>query len=377
MKKLPKSKILILLAICLCVAIFNGMIFNVSVIKRDIVVGVGLDFDGMDYTLYTQVVLPKNGGVASGSGNNYVTFKAQADSIDLAIDAIEKQQGSVLSFAQAAILVMGKNMVENGDLGMVETFFMDDRVHDNFLLAMAEEKAEDVLGANVAAGEISTLQLVKQLRPTKEPIGISAISLQEYMRNAATKYKINYLPVVSVQQSEPSTDQSKENLDKADIFVPTRTAIIDDNKLQCILDEQQTQSFNLVKKKMQDGVLKVTGSNPFSVHIISAKASTSYDLAQGECSIKIKLETIRTEAKELPNGKITFRLTEDEVTLLQRSISDRLQALFEYGLSQNLDIYNVRDGFAKKYPCKTSQILSENFLQGVKINVKTDISQVN
>ena len=191
MKKFLTSKWLILIVVSIGLVVFNSLVFNVSVVNRNIVVGIGLDYEDEEYILYTQVVLPKNGGVASGGGNNYITLKAKAKNIDIAVDMIEKEQGVILSFAQAAILILGKTMLESGDLQLVDTFFMDDRVHDNLLIVMAEEKAEDIFNASVAAGEVSSLQLVRQLRPTKAPLGVSAISLQEYVRNSKNKQKIN------------------------------------------------------------------------------------------------------------------------------------------------------------------------------------------
>ncbi len=375
MKKVLKSKWVIIITICIALVVFNAMVFNVSVVKRNIVVGIGLDYDGSEYTLYTQVVLPKNGGVASGGGNNYITLKGNAQNIDIAIDKIEKEEGAILSFAQAAILILGKNMMENGDLKLVDTFFMDDRVHDNLLIVMAEDKAEDIMNAQVAAGEVSSLQLVRQLRPTKAPLGVTAISLQEYVRNSKNVNKINYLPLVSVEETEPSTDQQKENLEKADKFLISKTALIDDNGLQCLLDENLTQIFSLAKMSLQDGVLKVDGDEMFSVHIIDSKAKMSYDLNKSECEIKFKLKTIRTEGR-FANGKISFELSQDEKSKLIKSIDNRTRELIDYGISLNVDILNVVNGFLKKFPKKSSQILADDFLKELNFKVSVQIEQV-
>lgn len=375
MRKLLTSKWVIMIAVSIGLVVFNALVFNVSIVKRNIVVGIGLDYENGEYTLLTQVVLPKNGGVTSG-GNNYVTLKANAENIDIAIDKIEKTQGVVLSFAQAAIFILGKNMMESGDLSFVDTFFMDDRVHDNLLLVMAEEKAEDVLNASVAAGEVASLQLVAQLRPTKAPLEVSSISLQEYVRNSKNIHKINYMPMISVEQAEPSTDQSKENEDQADKLLITQTAIVDEDGLQCTLDESMTQSFNLAKKKMQDGVLKVDGKELFSVHIVESNSDLSYDYDKKECKIKVKLKTIRTEAR-LDSGKISFKLSEEELARLKQSVDSRIMSLFDFCLKQNIDIYNIRDGFLKKYPKLRNQILAEDFLKNVKISVEVKVNQVN
>lgn len=375
MKKILTSKWFILIVVSIGLVVFNALVFNVSVVNRNIVVGIGLDYENEEYTLYTQVVLPKNGGVASGGGNNYITLKAKAKNIDLAIDLIEKEQGVILSFAQATILILGKSMVENGDLQLVDTFFMDDRVHDNLLIVMAEEKAEDVMNANVAAGEVASLQLVRQLRPTKAPLGVSAISLQEYARNSKNLNKINYMPMISVEKTEPSTDQSKEDMKEADKFTINKTAMVDEKGLQCILDEELTKSFNFAKKTMQDGVLTVEDGELFSVHIISSKANMEFDLDKMESKVKIKLKTIRTESRN-DNGKATFKMNEEEEKRLIKTIDRGLQNLFKYGIDNNVDILNINDGFWKKYPKKSSQVLAENFYKSIKLTVEVKVSQV-
>ncbi len=376
MKKFLTSKWVLILVILIGLVVFNALVFNVSVVNRNIVVGVGLDYDGNEYTLYTQVVLPKNGGVASGGGNNYITLKANAPNIDIAIDKIEKEQGVILSFAQAAILILGKNMMENGDLKFIDTFFMYNKVHDNLLLVMAEDKAEDIMNASVAAGEVSSLQLVRQLRPTKPPLGVSAISMQEYVRNSKNTNKINYMPMISIKETEPSTDQAKEDEEKADKFLISQTAIADDYGLKCVLDEVMTQNYNIATKNMQDGVLKVDGEDFFSIHIIESKPSLSYDLDKMECEIKIKLKTIRTEAR-YDKGKVSFMLSNEEIKRLKWAIDLRMKAIFDFGLQNNIDILNIKDGFSKKFPKKTSQILAEDFLNKINLNVDVVITQVD
>lgn len=375
MKKFLTSKWLILIVVSIGLVVFNALVFNVSIVNRNIVVGIGLDYENEEYTLYTQVVLPKNGGVASGGGNNYITLKAKAQNIDIAIDLIEKEQGVILSFAQAAILILGKSMLENGDLQLVDTFFMDDRVHDNLLVVMAEEKAEDIFNSNVAAGEVSSLQLVRQLRPTKAPLGVSAISMQEYVRNSKNKQKINYMPMISIEKTQPSTDQEKDNNKEADKFRINKTAMVDENGLQCILDENLTQSFNFAKKKMQDGVLKVEDGKIFSVHIISSKSSNDYDLNKKECKIKINLKIIRTESR-FEDGKATFKLSDEEETRLVKTIERGILNLYEFGVQNNVDILNIQDGFKKKYPKELSQIMTEDFFKSVSLVVEVKVKQV-
>ena len=109
MKKFLTSKWLILIVVSIGLVVFNSLVFNVSVVNRNIVVGIGLDYEDEEYILYTQVVLPKNGGVASGGGNNYITLKAKAKNIDIAVSTQNhstKETNKILNAIAIVLLFM-------------------------------------------------------------------------------------------------------------------------------------------------------------------------------------------------------------------------------------------------------------------------------
>ncbi len=95
-----------------------------------------------------------------------------------------------------------------------------------------------------------------------------------------------------------------------------------------------------------------------------------------ECEIKIKLKTIRTEAR-YDKGKVSFMLSDEEIKRLKWAIDLRMKAIFDFGLQNNIDILNIKDGFSKKFPKKTSQILAEDFLNKINLNVDVVITQVD
>ena len=183
------------------------------------------------------------------------------------------------------------------------------------------------------------------------------------------------MPMISVEKTEPSTDQSKENEDEADKFLITQSALLDNNGLQCLLDLDMTQTFNIIKKSLQDGVIKVEGEDFFSVHLVESKTNLSYDLDLMECKVKIKIKTIRTDARYI-NGKVSFKLSDEEQERLKQSLDTRVKALYEYAKAQKVDAFSIVDGFKKKYPKKSSQIMADDFLDNINLKVEVTITQV-
>ena len=133
--------------------------------------------------------------------------------------------------------------------------------------------------------------------------------------------------------------------------------------------------YDFAKKKMQDGVLKVEDGKIFSVHIITSKSSNDFELDKMECKIKVKLKVIRTES-HFEEGKATFKLSGEEETRLVQTVERGIRNLYDFGVQNNVDILNIQDGFNKKYPRNTSQIMTEDFFKKVSLVVEVKVSQV-
>lgn len=376
MKKSSLIRMILIVFVFFCFLIFDSLVVNVGVAKRSIVVGVGIDYFDEQYELTAQVILPKNGGVSNG-GNNFVIYSAKSKDIEKAMELIGKEDGSQLSFGQTVVLVVGKELAQNNKLKVVETFFMDDKVHDNVQIVMAENKASEVLKANVAVGEVASLQLFKQLRPAKNCIGITPISLQEYMRNSYSKESINYMPVVKIEKTLPSTDQSKNDVKEADKFNLEQTAIFDASGLQCVLDSKMSAIFSLAKQKLQNGIIEVaSGEKKFSVSVVSSKSSFKYDLEKMQYQISLHLKTIRSESRLDKDGKISFEMSESEQNELYRSLFEQFQNIIDFSKENKIDLLKIRDGFCKKYPKSKDEILKEDFLDKLNFVFNLKIEQV-
>ena len=53
-----------------------------------------------------------------------------------------------------------------------------------------------------------------------------------------------------------------------------------------------------------------------------------------------------------------------------------IRNLYDFGVQNNVDILNIQDGFNKKYPRNTSQIMTEDFFKKVSLVVEVKVSQV-
>ena len=375
MKLLLKYKWIAVVLSVVFMIVLDSMVFNVSISRRGVAIGLGVDMEGDQLVLTAQVVLPKNGGVSSG-GNNYINYSATADDLDKCMDIIGAESGLELSIAHTTIIVVGKALIENKRFDIFEYFLSDDKVNDNVLIAMAEDKAIDILKAKVPIGGVASYQLSSQLKPAKPPLGLVTVNLKDFASRMYMGKGENYLPVVNVEKIDPSSDQSKDKVEEADAFKLDKTAIMDKDGLKGELDVDATEGLTMIKKDIQDGVIQIEDidNRKISVNIASSKASISYDYESKLYEVKLDMKVSRSEGRYEDNT-FGYNMTNKEIIELQNAVIKRIQAVLDYSLEIGVDILGIKEGFYRSNPKYRSDIMNDDFLEQVKLHVEFIIIQ--
>lgn len=374
-KKLAKSKWLIMLILAVILVVFDMLVFNVSIINRGIVLGVGLDMEGDYVTVTVRLVLPKNGGVSSG-GNNYTLYSAKGVTVDDAINCISKDMGFQLSLAHTSTIVVGREVLVKNKIEWVEYFLTDDKVNDTTLVVMADGDAYDIMDSSVTVGEVPSSQLYKMLKPVKTPLGLPYVSIKQFFVNWYSYGGGNYLPIVHKVKVPPTTDQEKDNVKEADALVVNRTAIIDRNGIAGELNKEQTNGISFIYYKIKNGIIKIEGRDgkETNVQIIDSKAELKYDLENRKVTIKMDLKTIRSQGYKMPDGKLTYDLDDVEKDNLFREITNDIDAAFKAAAELGVDIYNFKEGFYQKYGNKVKDG-EEDLLKSLQLELKFSLLQ--
>ncbi len=376
MSILIKYKWLALVLAVVFMLVIDSMVYNVSISHRGIAIGLGIDIEEGEISLTAQVVLPKNGGVSSG-GNNFINYNAKAKDMEKAIDIIGAESGLELSVAHTSIIVVGKSVIESARYDLFRYFISDDKINDNVLIAMAEDKAADVMKAKVPVGEVASLQLLNQLSPAKHPLGLIAVNLKDFTSRMFCGQGENYLPIVSIIPTTPSSDQSKDKVDKADAFKMDKTAIMDKEGLKGELDSKGSEGLSLITNNLQDGVIDIVGSDDrdISVHIVDSKSGVKYDYKNRKYKVNLALKTSRSEGRYEPDNTYSYLLDDQEIADLQKGIIDRVSSVISYSEEIGVDILGIKEGFYRYNPKQKYNIMTDDFLKTVKLEINFKIIQ--
>lgn len=357
--------------------IMDNMVYNVRIINRGVAVGLGIDMSGEYIDLTAQVVLPKNGGVSSG-GNNYINYRQKGMDIEQAVDNISTISGTELSIGQVIVIVLGREVVEKGKYEILEFLLANDIVADNVLLVMAEDKANDIMTAKIPVGEVASYQLFRLMHPVKQPLGMPVVNIKDFVVNTySDAEKVNYLPIVSKEETDPSTDQGKENIEKADILRVERTAIMDKTGLKGELNVEDTYGLTLAEYDLQDGVLAFDKGNgeEISVQIVDSKVGRKYDYDHSTLELNLRLKTSRVSGRIGEDGMYYNNMDELELKMFKKNIEKKIVSVFEYGNSIGVDILSIKEGFYRRYFDKKAEIEQKDYLSSVKLKVNVNIIQ--
>lgn len=375
MKILIKYKWIAVVLSVVFMIVLDSMVFNVSISRRGVAIGLGVDMEGDQLVLTAQVVLPKNGGVSSG-GNNYINYTATANDMDKTIDMIGAKSGLELSISHTTIIVVGKELIEKKRFDVFEYFLSDDKVNDNVLIAMAEDKASDILKAKVPTGGVASYQLSSQLKPVKPPLGLVTVTLKDFTSRMYRGNGENYLPVVNVVQIDPSSDQSKDKVEKADAFKLEKTAIMDEEGLKGELDVKATEGLTIFSKVIQDGVIEIMGSDNrnISVNIVKSKASIGCNYESKLYEVEVNMKASRSEGR-YDDNTFVYDMNDEEIVDFENAIMTRMQSVLDYSLEIGVDILGIKEGFYRSNPKYESEIMTDDFLGQVKLDIEFVIIQ--
>lgn len=376
MQKILKSKWIYLIVGILLVALFEGNITKLTVADRAIIVGMSVDYENHQLVVNSQVVLPSNSPQTTRSGM-YAVFEARGDTLEGALSQLSEHIGLEASLAHCLVMVLGKEVVNTANFSSLAYLFTPDRVPDKMYIISTEEEAKTILQANVPVGEVSSFHLSKTLMSQRRSFGVNPINIKDFFVNYYSESGANFMPIANrVKVDLPNMpNTSTPTGDEVYVMELARTAILDRNGLQLILNEDESKALSLITARINKGSfsLQMQDGDYISVNILQSSVKKHFDLqsrtAEFEVSVKAK---IADRAESFGIG-IIEQLTDKEAEALARQMEIDILKCFTNCKNQGVDVYNLYDGFFKKYGKKWQDMAEQDYLQGLNIKAKVKI----
>ena len=151
-------------------ALLGSLSSGINLLDRAIVVGVALDGAPGDLTLTAQIVVPQNGGTASG-GDKFAIFHSKGETVAEAVENLSLGSGLRASFAHTDVILFGTDLLKAGPQEALEYIFKSDLVRDTALLVAVPGEAGALLKTKLTVGESVSYHLLEMLQSNRDEAG--------------------------------------------------------------------------------------------------------------------------------------------------------------------------------------------------------------
>ncbi len=294
-----------------------------DVLKRGIVLGLGVDGSADGVRVTAEMISPGNGGEQVGTFTK--TVSANGATVAEALQAIAEKSGKETSLGQCVVLVLGEEFVKNDFTSVTEYFMRSDSFKGSAVVCCCKGTAEQLLNSGATASGAS-MSIADGLKGQSKDVALPVSDMLAFARSQQELYKTGFLNYVEFQPSQQDSRQSSQQ-DGAQqgYFSCNKVAVFRENKLVGVLTQRETQGFAL----LSDDVAGINFAVKEQDYTVTLRAGTKSVKAKGTeqgvlLSVHLFVKPARTDSFGA-GGRFSAK-TDSEVTETQKQ-QVRTQAL--------------------------------------------------
>lgn len=332
-------------------ALLGSLSSGINLLDRAIVVGVALDGAPGDLTLTAQIVVPQNGGTASG-GDKFAIFRSEGATVAEAVENLSLGSGLRASFAHTDVILFGTDLLKAGPQETLEYIFKSDLVRDTALLVAVPGEAGELLKTKLTVGESVSYHLLEMLQSNRDEAGQNPMTLQRYYFDWFTLGGASYMPLVTAIEEKdgsiaPDATDDAYRLELTDTVVMTREGYA------LRLDGEESKGLSYGTKRINSGTIPYEDGEGRRLDAVILDSHPDF-VAVGEREAKLEL-TVMCRPAEKPHsegGRQVGVLDESAVEQIAAAIEDRVRACFEACREKDCDVFGLREVLYRRYGAK-------------------------
>lgn len=290
--------------------------------ERALSTSLGIDKTDKGYLISTQIVSPSSSaGSNSSSGgtasNGYVMVYAEGSTISEALKEIEKKVGKTISLSHCNLIILNRNMLDEGVLPALDYLVSSWQVPDLALIAVADTDALSLQKSVPITGTTSSFQLQQSLIALGRSVQVYSNKLKDFLTDYYSISHASVLPLIKVE--EVAKDDSQPQPPQGTVysnFLYTRSVAVSKNQPHLECDDTDTISVNLMT------VTDIKRGN-----CIIKKDEYIYDFTVEEVQTKWKCKISEGRGKADVAVDATFKLIETSPLRSLNSVSQEDKSL--------------------------------------------------
>lgn len=350
-----KIRVALILGALLAIFYFSSDFALIDIEKTAIIVAIGIDEgENSRYKITAQIAIPQATDTAAANDDAVVT--ADGNTVMEGIQNIGAKTGWHAKLSFCSLVLIGRKVAENGVKDVIDYFIVSEKVQNSAIVAMADDKAGEILTSKTPLDAISSFAVSKivlksrWMTNTVPNANLRKIALSEYSPS-----KSSFMPVIkpikentksneggsssitastksgnsqssSNEESSGGSSGGKDVPDK--VYDASTLAVFSGFKLKSELDEELTQIFNMLMGPLGESYITLeNGDEKTLLSLSNGKRSVKVNLKK-KPTIEIKL-SFKVEVSDSSEGysldKLNRRSVVDEKTL--EKVTDKLNVL--------------------------------------------------
>ena len=372
--------------------------------KTAIVTAAGIDREGEEFVLTSQIVLPQ--ASPQGKSTQAVQLVSRGKTVSEAFEQINAKTGWYPKLVLCKLLLLGKKTTEKDVFDVLDFFLLDEYLTDDCLVAVCDGAAKDVLDTDALVDATSSLAIEKVLSTHAERVGtVRPSTLKDFAIGYFGEDKSGLLPILKKEKQQEALDSSQRDTssnnassDNAGQTPSEENSGSQKNSTQQENKDKQKPVFSAKETALfVNGIWKerLTADETFALNAAIGKlrlASYSVAVNEAACTLsikhntsKIKLEVGKEEKSQLKiDLTMTAGLADYSKSLSIKKLSDggnipdgvfaaaekklaaALHTVYEKARAVDCDIFNVKERLVKykkrNFHTKKEGILEETSL---------------
>lgn len=390
--KLFSVKLALILGGLLAILYFSSDFALIDIEKTAIVVAIGVDEGkNKNYKITAQIAIPQATDAAAENDDAVIT--AEGDTVMEGIQNVGAKTGWHPKLSFCSLILVGRKTAERGIKDVVDYFLLSEKVQNSAVIAMADERADDILLSKTPLDAISSFAVSKiVLKSQWMTNSVATANLRKIAIGEYSASKASYMPVIKSIEEEGKSKEggssavqassegsggggggnsggggssgSSESADEGNkVFKASTLAIFKNFKLCGEFNEELTQAFNLIKSREEEAYVSTeNGNEKLLLSLSDNRSSISVSLSPRP-TVKIRLGFF-AEISDSTNGYPLDALNRRSILSVQtldsanKKLNEVLNELVRSIVQADADVLGVKDYIYKHLPSAYSSLSS-------------------
>lgn len=360
-----KIRVALILGALLAIFYFSSDFALIDIEKTAIIVAIGIDEgENSRYKITAQIAIPQATDTAAANDDAVVT--ADGNTVMEGIQNIGAKTGWHPKLSFCSLVLIGRKVAENGVKDVIDYFIVSEKVQNSAIVAMADDKAGEILTSKTPLDAISSFAVSKivlksrWMTNTVPNANLRKIALSEYSPS-----KSSFMPVIKpIKENTKSKEGGSSSItastksggsedsgggsggggggggggssggssggkDVPDkVYDASTLAVFSGFKLKGEFDEELTQIFNMLMGPLGESYITLENGDEKTLLALSNGTRSVKVNLEKKPTIEIKL-SFKVEVSDSSKGyaldKLNRRSVVDEDTITK--VSDKLNVL--------------------------------------------------